>query len=102
MKNRNLRTIFAAPILLFPTLFGGCLYSHVRHPLDLDLQETKLGSRRGEATAQSILWLVAWGDAGTAAAAQNGGITTLRHMDTEILFIFFGLFASETTIVYGD
>lgn len=102
MTTKTLRNFFAGALLILPMLSGGCLYSHVRHPLDTDLQDTQLGARRGEATARSILWLVAWGDAGTQAAAENGQIKTLRHMDTEILFIFFGLYASTTTIVYGD
>lgn len=79
-----------------------CVFTHIRTPLDTDLQETRLGSKRGEATARSIAWLVAWGDAGTRAAAENSGITVLRQMDTELLFVLFGLYASSTTIVYGD
>lgn len=100
MKLKN--TLLALPLLALPLLLSGCLYSHVRHPLDLDLQETRLGTKAGESSARSILWLFAWGDAGTQAAAQNGGLTKLYHMDTEITFIFFGLYASSTTIVYGD
>lgn len=102
MTTKTLRSLLAAPVLLLPLLNTGCLYSHVRHPLDTDLQDTRLGSKQGEATARSILWLVAWGDAGTEAAARSGGISTLRHMDTELVFVFFGLYASTTTIVYGD
>ena len=51
---------------------------------------------------QSILWLVAWGDAGTQAAALEGGLTTLRHMDIEVVTVLFGLYYKETTIVYGN
>jgi TRL (tRNA-associated locus)-like protein len=92
-----------AALLLPPLLFlPACIYSHVRAPLDTDLSVTKLGAKTGESTARSILWLVAWGDAGAAAAAKEGGITTLNHMDVETLFIFFGVYAQTTTIVYGD
>ncbi|HAR46383.1 MAG TPA: hypothetical protein DCS05_09515, partial [Nitrospiraceae bacterium] len=47
-------------------------------------------------------WLVAWGDAGTAAAARDGNITTVNHMDREAFSILFGLYTKTTTVVYGD
>jgi hypothetical protein len=50
----------------------------------------------------SVLGLVAWGDASTAAAAKQGGISTLNHMDKEFLNIIFGIYTETTTIVYGD
>ncbi len=49
-----------------------------------------------------MLWLFAWGDAGAAAAAKNGGITTMTHMDRELYGILFGIYTRTTTIVYGD
>ena len=49
-----------------------------------------------------ILWAAAWGDSGTAAAAKNGGITTVNHMDREFFSVFFGMYTETTTIVYGD
>lgn len=79
-----------------------CLYGNFGHPLDTDLHATELGSRSGEASAQSLLWLVAWGDAGTRAAAEDGGITTLRHMDQRTMYVLWGLYARQTTVVYGD
>jgi hypothetical protein len=45
---------------------------------------------------------VAWGDAGTAKAAENGGLTTINHMDMQIFSILFGLYTRQKTIVYGD
>jgi hypothetical protein len=51
---------------------------------------------------KSVLWLIAWGDAGTAAAAKQGGLTTVNHMDRETLFVLFGLYSKSTTIVYGE
>jgi len=61
-----------------------------------------LGGKEGKSSYQSIFWLVAWGDAGTAAAAEEGEITVLNHIDMEIFSILFGLYYKETTIVYGD
>ncbi len=83
-------------------LLAGCLYSHVTAPLSTDMNKTSMGKKEGRASAQSVLWLVSWGDAGVAAAAKNGGLTTVNHMDVEVRNILFGLYTKETTIVYGD
>ena len=56
----------------------------------------------GKSQAQSILGIVAWGDAGTQAAARDGGITTLRHADQETLAILGVVYTRCRTIVYGD
>ncbi len=80
----------------------GCFYAHVTTPLDRDVDKTTFGSKTGTAESQSVLWAVAWGDAGTAAAAKNGGITTVNHMDQELLSVFFGIYMKSKTIVYGD
>lgn len=71
-------------------------------PLDTDLSTTKLGPKRGTSTARSILGLVAWGDASSAAAAKEGNITVLNHMDQETMAVLFFLYVQYTTIVYGD
>jgi hypothetical protein len=93
----------AASLLSLAALaLPGCLYAHVRVPLDTDLNETKLGAKRGEATNRVVLGLFAWGDGSTQAAAANGGITTLNQADTEFLSILFIVYNSSTTIVYGD
>ena len=90
-----------AAVLTAP-LLTGCLYYNVSSPLDTDLDETQLGSKVGQSQAQSILWAVAWGDAGTQAAARDGDITTIRHADQNGLWVLFGLYIRQTTIVYGD
>ncbi|MBP2674065.1 MAG: hypothetical protein H6Q84_905 [Deltaproteobacteria bacterium] len=98
MKSR--RTALA----VLPAVFflAGCLYSNIVAPLSTDLNRTTLGKKEGRASTHSVLWLVSWGDAGVSAAAKNGGLTTVNHMDVEIRNIFFGLYTKETTIVYGD
>jgi hypothetical protein len=83
-------------------LLPGCLYTNIRVPLDEDLQQTKLGTKRGEASNHSVLGLVAWGDASTQAAAASAGITTLNHADEQIFSILWALYVRQTTIVYGD
>lgn len=84
------------------TVSTGCLYSNVRFPLDKDLWETKLGTKVGVSSNQSIAWLVAWGDAGVESAAKNGNIQIINHMDMGIESYVFGLYTRRDTIVYGD
>ena len=81
---------------------SGCAYVNVKLPLDVDLDQTTLGEKMGVAEARSVLWLVAWGDASYAAAAANGGITTMRHADRELFNVLFGLYSRYRVVVYGD
>ncbi|HEY5648309.1 MAG TPA: TRL domain-containing protein [Nitrospiria bacterium] len=92
--------LFAGLMVLFLT--SGCLYMNAKTPLDTDVEQTKIGPKVGEAHSYSVLWLASWGDAGTAAAARNGEITTIDHMDRHVIVILFGLYTRVTTIVYGD
>ncbi|OGW39089.1 MAG: hypothetical protein A2X58_10900 [Nitrospirae bacterium GWC2_56_14] len=97
----NMLRVFAAG-LVSTLLLSGCFYAHVLTPLDTNVDKTALGQKTGKASSQSVLWAAAWGDAGTAAAAKNGGITTVNHMDREFYSVFFGIYTETTTIVYGD
>ncbi len=81
---------------------SGCLFTNTTTPLDINLDNTRLGDKVGEASQHVVLWAVAWGDAGTKAAAENGGITTISHADKRTLVYLFGLYARSTTVVYGD
>jgi hypothetical protein len=98
MKIMKLFTVF----FIAAFLVTGCAYTHVLTPADMNLDKTVLGQKTGKSTMRSILGLVAWGDASTAAAAKQGGITTLNHMDREFLNVVFGVYTETTTIVYGD
>jgi hypothetical protein len=92
---------FLCSLVLLGTL-SGCIYSNIRFPLDEDLWKTEMGSKVGTASNYSVLWLVAWGDAGVKKAAENGGITVINHMDMGIESYFFGFYVRRDTIVYGD
>jgi len=98
MKNRTV--LLCVVLAMF--LLSGCVYSHVLTPYDMNLDNTVLGAKQGKASTESVLWLVAWGDGSTSAAAKQGGITTISHMDREVLFVLFGLYSKTTTIVYGE
>jgi hypothetical protein len=100
MAKRSLINLFR--IILVATLLQSCAYSHVQRPLDTDFDSTSLGGKVGRAHIQSVLWLFAWGDAGSKAAADNGGITVIKHADTETTVLLFGLYTRVTTVVYGD
>jgi len=89
-------------LLTAPLLLSGCIYTHITTPLDLDLDRTHLGDKVGVAEWQSVLGLVAWGDAGTQAAAKQGGLTQINHADLETLIILAIIYHRETTILYGE
>lgn len=89
-------------LILFMALFSGCMYGKVRYPLDRDVDQTRLGEKVGTASAYSVAWLVSWGDAGTARAAQNGDIRIINHLDGEYFILLGGFYARHTTIAYGD
>ena len=80
---------------------SGFLYSSVKAPIDIDSEETQLGTKQGRSTSSTVLGLVAWGDASTRAAAEAGGVTTIRHVDYEYTNIL-SVYATFTTVVYGD
>jgi hypothetical protein len=83
-------------------ILQGCAYSHVQGPLDTNFDNTVLGSKTGRAHTQCVLWLFAWGDGGTRAAARAGGITTISHADFEYTFYLFGVYSRVSTVVYGE
>ena len=98
----RIRTLFLIATAAAILPMTGCVYMHVKAPLDTDLNETMLGDKVGMSTAHSVLGLVAWGDAGTQAAAADGGITTIRHADQDRFAILGFVYARYRTIVYGD
>jgi TRL (tRNA-associated locus)-like protein len=89
-------------ILVAALLLTGCVYGNIQRPLGTEFDKTELGTKKGEASNYSVLWLVAWGDGGTKAAAENGHIAVIRHADARFFFLLFGLYTKVTTVVYGD
>lgn len=96
----SLRHLLLIPVIA--ALLSGCVYSSVVQPLDRDVQETQIGSKTGRASLHVVGWLVAWGDAGVDAAAANGDIAVINHLDVERRLVLFGLYSRITTIAYGD
>jgi len=90
-------------LALCSTLAGsGCVYSDVSLPLDTNLEDTRLGDKTGRSESHAVLGLVAWGDASTRAAAEEGGIETIRHADMEAFSVLWIVYSRYTTVVYGD
>lgn len=96
---RNIKKALLAMIL---ALQSGCLYMNTKLPLDTDVSTTKLGSKQGVSSVQSVLWLVAWGDGSTEAAARDGNIQVINHLDSRTYMVLWGLYSRVDTIAYGD
>jgi hypothetical protein len=98
------RSLLAITVVLglVTILASGCVYLNVQRPLDENFDKTDLGTKVGKSEVESVLWLFAWGDGGTRAAADNGGIKIIKHADTAYQVFLFGLYARVTTVVYGD
>lgn len=101
MKKQRLH--FAAGCLSAALLAGpGCAYMHTQRPLGAEFNKTELGTKTGRASSYAILWLVAWGNSGTKAACEKGGIKVIECADVEIKTVLFGLYTRVTTVVYGN
>ena len=96
-----------ASLLLAVFLLTGCatiypvgsLYSQVKLPVNATSNSSY--SKVGKASCTSILTLITTGDASIEAAAKNGGITKIHHVDWEVENIL-GIIGTYTTTVYGD
>ncbi|MBN1476838.1 hypothetical protein JXA47_08795 [Candidatus Sumerlaeota bacterium] len=79
----------------------GLLFSNIESTIDIDTDETDLGSRRGESSSYAALGLFSFGKASVAAAAEEGDVLIINHVDYAYLNVI-GLFQRFTVIVYGD
>jgi len=89
--------VYGAPVVPPP----GFLYSRFAAPIDIDAEASVLGDKVGRSSTESILGLVAQGDASISSAAREGGITTIRHVDYEFEN-YLGVYSKFTIVVYGD
>ena len=60
-----------------------------------------VGSKRGTSSSFSVLGLYASGDCSIAAAARNGGLKKIGHVDYEY-FNVIGIWQKATVIAYGE
>ena len=80
---------------------GAMLYMDVTGPLSATSNAAPANMKVGEAEAQGILGLVATGDCSIEAAAKDGGIKKIHHVDHQSTNIL-GIIATFKTIVYGQ
>jgi hypothetical protein len=110
MKRTTL--ISAAVAVMATTLLTGCLVAPVQPPMGLlytshqaplfaDQTTGEVGSKSGMSNTTSILGLVAWGDGSLQTAAENGGISNIRHVDYKYDNII-GVYQKYTTIARGE
>jgi hypothetical protein len=98
--------------LIYSLLFGGMLllsscaqnligviYTSVMIPTAATSNE--VGTKVGKSQAMSILGIYAGGDASIDAAAKDGNIKKISHVDTE-RFGVLGIYYRQTTMVYGN
>ena len=86
-----------AAYALSPVL--GAIYTDVKAPMGVT---SNVGaSKVGEASATSILGLIATGDASIQAAMKQGGITKVQHVDYNTTSVL-GIYATYTVTVYGE
>ena len=86
-----------APVMMQP----GLIITTNTLPLSTNLQGAKVATKRGSASAVSILGLFTIGNAGIDNAVRNAGISTVSYADYRTFSIFL-LFNSYTTVVYGE
>jgi len=78
---------------------SGAIFMDVKAPLTAtSLSDSK---KMGTAMATTILGLFATGDASIEAAAKNGKITKIQHVDYHSTNIL-GIYSTFTVEVYGD
>ena len=77
----------------------GGLYTSVKAPI----AATNLADspKKGTAVCKSILGFIALGDCSIDAAAKQGNITKVHHVDYEAMNVIF-VYATFTTVVYGE
>lgn len=77
----------------------GVFYTDLKAPLAVT--DGTGSSKVGSAEAQSILGIVATGDASIETAAKSAGITKIHHVDEHVNSIL-GIIAKYKVVVYGE
>ena len=77
---------------------GGSIYTDVSGPVGATSNSG--GSKMGSAESSGVLGF-AWGDSSIKAAAANGGITKISHVDYHVTAVL-GVYVKTTVTVYGE
>ena len=102
---------FAAVLALTASLVGcysapvippvGMFYSNIGAPISTGPRDTAMPQSEGLASSSSVLGLFAWGDASVEAAAAQGNLKTVDHLDYDY-FNVLGIYQVFTTRAYGS
>ena len=100
------KTLATITLIGAALLTSGCgvVYTGIKTPMEnlsIPLDNTP-GNKIGRASCKSYVWVVAVGDCSVKAAMENGNISKIHHVDTDIESILAGLYGRATTVVYGD
>jgi len=110
----NKRIAMLLGMIGFAVVFAGCGYLRApvvppvaaitvySAPLDTDLGGEDVGVHTGEASCWSILGIVAFGDSSIHAAAADGHLDRIDHVDYDYVNVLFGVFTKFTTVVVGE
>jgi hypothetical protein len=96
----GLGLMFCSGCAMVASPLPGSIYTSVKYP-SMAGSTAGPGTKRGEASASSILGIVATGDASIEAATRNGGITKIHTVDAQVKSVM-GFYASYTTVVTGE
>lgn len=103
---KSLRCIALPATLVL--LLAGCVYTHTREPLTLNMDKTPVGSVEKTGSLTLITFpplignykLIAWGNAAVGEAARLQGMQEVYYADVEILSIL-KIWNEYTVHVYG-
>ncbi|MBR2145288.1 MAG: TRL-like family protein [Akkermansia sp.] len=101
MKSKLVLTLLATAAVVLSSCGAprvGSLFTDVKAPVAVG---SGGGSRVGTSQSQTILGLVATGDASIAAAKRNGGISSVSTVD-EHIYSILGIITTYTTTVRGN
>jgi hypothetical protein len=109
------KAILAASFAVAAAALTGCIgsapveapkspfFAEWKAPLSIGFDKTDLGTKVGRATNKTYAFgLVSSGDMSVKAAAQNGSIKVIKHVDYEYKNTCLFAYQEITTIVYGD
>lgn len=102
-----MKTLCLAVLSLALLTVSGCSVSPVAGAVNVAKWDGAVSNpgvqslKSGEACAQSILGLVAFGDASIETAKKNAGITTVSTVDHATLNVLY-FYGQYCTVVYGE
>ena len=112
MLTKQMRMVCAGVAVAGASLLSGCLtapfeppmgmvFSDVKAPLMVDYDKTQVSPRSGQAESMCILGLVTVGDNSIEAAALQGGLKTIEHVDYHY-FNVLGVYQKTTVTAFGQ